>query len=57
MVAVESCGYKAESKLGICAVVRTTDDAEVELLVILVFVGIVEVVQKTLYPRLAEWRL
>ena len=44
--AIKPSGYETDTQFGVCAIVWATDDAEVELLVVLVFIGIIEVVEK-----------
>ena len=50
--AVESCRHESESELDVGVVVWSSYDAEVKLLVLLVFVGVVEVVEELVEPRL-----
>ena len=43
---VKSGSYQTKSQLGICTIMRSTDDTEVKLLVLLILVRIIKVVKK-----------
>ena len=52
--AVKSCSHHSQTKLGIRSIVRTSNYAEVEPLMLLVLVGIIEVVKESRHPRFLD---
>ena len=44
--AVKTCSHQSDAQFGVCAIMWTSNDAEIEFLVLLVLVGIVEIIEK-----------